>query len=212
MFKKGQENLAINNAEDAVWWFFIYGYEYGIDDKNYNGKKDFFDRTKQEQDYIQEILYNNAMRIMQIGVKGVDFGEQEKRALEKYKDYFLSINENDKKNINIYEAYIGYYKQNKDFISNGLLIGRKLVLLSNILQQTNFQNECESIYINDYINLSIEMLKNKDYIDKFVKNQMAEKIFTDYQYTFFDHILHHCEYKYGSKIKEIKKLIKENIL
>ena len=84
LFKKGQENLAINNAEDAVWWFFIYGYEYGIDDKNYNGKKDFFDRTKQEQDYIQEILYNNAMRIMQIGVKGVDFGEQKDLILFEY--------------------------------------------------------------------------------------------------------------------------------
>ena len=110
----------------------------------------------------------------------------------------------------MYDNFTKYFNQ-KTITNPKTIKITTLMFLVRILQQTNFQNECESIYINDYINLSIEMLKNKDYIDKFVKNQI-DYIFTDYQYTFFDHILHHCEYKYGSKIKEIKKLIKENIL
>ena len=211
LFEKGKENLAPNNAEDAVWWFFIYGYEYGIDDRHYNGTKDFFDRNKQEQEYIKNSLYDNAMRIMKIGVKGVDFGEQRDRVVEEYKDAFPPVFIDNQKNMDMYDIYSEYFKKERPFMPKDFLTG-KLVLLIKILQQLNLKYDCDSKYVDDYINLSIEILENTDYINKFVKNDLSAKLFTNSDYTFFTQIHDYCGLKYFSKIEKINNLIKENKL
>jgi len=210
IFEKGQKYLAKDNAEDSMWWGYIFGYYYGINyNDNVNIKIDFTQMNFSERNAILYQLYDNIIRIIQIGIKGINFDNQVNPMLFSYIENYSANNYN-AKNEEIYDNFKIYLQNNKKEISNYSVL--KLTLLIKILEKyfnetTQLAFDCENKYITDYIELCYEIFSNFDNIGKKLQPYTI-RLMQYKDYNFLDNQLHKC-FQYEEQILKIKNLINE---
>lgn len=221
-YKKGEKLVKKGNAEDAVWWYVTYNAIYNFHTPSLRFEK----LTKEKRRILQKRLYSNAMRLMQDGVIGVEFGKYKNLSISGY-FYFATHNlsdlydgKGDKKLHNYYsdnafhkkilELYIAY----KNFIETNdiknlktkLTIFQPLstIIYSNCIAETNIvQLNCKDKYVKEYMRLFeylIDNIYNLSDKNSFYRVYLKKPVI-------IEKCISRCA-NYTEKIKQIKNKIK----
>ncbi len=232
-FEKGEELVRADNGEDGVWWYLTYAKAYSFSKPDRQDESlNFLSQPKITQKIIRDKMYFYAFKISKNGVKGLNFSDYEKTALntlfnyydndiykiyngnstqEQIDKYWEDINFYTKTK-KLYDSYEKYYELN----SNGkniyyeYFLFRKLhyILYRNLYVQKVDDMGCNSHFIKKYLITYDYLLKNIDSFNRknyFKKNYMQNN-------KVFDSIEISCK-NYSEEISRIKfklKQIKEN--
>lgn len=196
-FEKGEKLVKTDNGEDGVWWYLTYAKTYSFSNLDRKDESlNFLSQPKDIQKSIRDKMFFYAFKISKNGIKGLDFRNYERTALNTYfnlydKEMYKMYNGNNTeeqwkkywedvdfyiKTKKLYDSYEKYYELNlgkKDFYYEYFLF-KKLhyILYRNLYVQKINNVGCNSLYIKkylityDYLLKNIDILKKKDFLKK----------------------------------------------